>query len=397
MRILFGNYESPPLGGGGGIMNAMLAQELAKRHDVTVLTSQGPDLPRERIENGVRVIRVPVFFRDQEAVANFRSMAAFVPMGIMTGMKLLKNERFDVINTHFVVPTGPVGAVLSRYGRIPNVLSLHGGDLYDPSKFLSPHRHPILRSFVRRLLRRANIVVGQSRNTLDNMRRLYTPDIDGVRIPLAIKRPPNGVASRQDYGFSEDDILLVTVGRLVARKSVEQLIAMVATLKDDRVRLLIVGSGPEEKFLREEVIKRQLDDRVRFMGYVEETEKFRILRMSDLYVSTSQHEGFGLVFLEAMACELPVICYNHGGQTDFLRDGTTGFLVQLNESALFRERCESLINNAALRREMGETNKGLVEEYYIDSHTTKYENIFKEAIEAQGNRQRAWAFQERTA
>lgn len=396
MKILFCNYEYPPLGGGGGVINALIAEEMAKRHDVTVLTSQGLDLPRERIENGVRVIRVPVFFRDQEAVASLRSMAAYIPMAIKEGLKLLRNERFDVINTHFVVPTGPVGAVLARVGRIPNILSLHGGDLYDPSKSLSPHRHLALRVAIRQLLRQANIVVGQSRNTMENMRRIYTPEIEGYRIPLAIKRPPAGVASRQQYGFAPDETLLVTVGRLVARKNIQQMIAMLNEMRHEKVRLLIVGSGPEEAFLRQEVARHQLEDKVAFMGFVEETEKFRILRMSDLYVSTSQHEGFGLVFLEAMACGIPVVCYDHGGQTDFLHEAVTGHLVPLNDLSQFQARCESLIDNPALRQEMGATNKRLVEEYFIDSCALKYERIFREAIETQTSVQQAWAFQERT-
>jgi hypothetical protein len=142
------------MGGGGGVANALLAQELPKRHDVTVLTSQGLDLPPESIEGGVRVVRTPVFFRKQEAVANLCSMLAFLPMGIQTGKRLLRAGQYDVINTHFALPTGPVGDALARFADVPNVLSIHGSDLYDPSKWLSPHRHPYLRAWVRRLLRR---------------------------------------------------------------------------------------------------------------------------------------------------------------------------------------------------------------------------------------------------
>ena len=60
LRILFCNYEYPPLGGGGGVINALLAEELAKKHDVTVLTSRCMGLPEESVENGVRIIRLPV-------------------------------------------------------------------------------------------------------------------------------------------------------------------------------------------------------------------------------------------------------------------------------------------------------------------------------------------------
>jgi glycosyltransferase involved in cell wall biosynthesis len=366
MRILFCNYEYPPLGGGGGVLNALLAAEMAKRHEVTVLTSQGLGLPRESIDNGLRIVRAPVFFRRQEAVANLPSMLAFMAMGIVEGRKLLRNNSFDIINTQFVVPTGPVGDALSRFAGIPNVLTLHGGDLYDPSKLMSPHRHRLLRAWVSRLLRRASLVVGDSRDNLDNMRRYYTPEIQGIRIPLGIQRSQVGRLQRKRYGFGDDEVLLVTVGRLIPRKAIMHLISMMETLRDRRVGLLIVGTGPEEKLLKSESRKRQLEHLIRFTGHVAEDEKYGILQMCDLYVSTSQHEGFGLVFLEAMAGGLPIVCYDKGGQTDFLRDKGNGYLVPLNDLALLTKRCELLITDTELRKTMGENNKSCVEEYYID-------------------------------
>ena len=235
---------------------------------------------------------------------------------------------------------------------------------------------------------RADKVVGQSRNTLDNLRRFYAPDVEAVRIPLGITRPDIGPASRQEYGFKAEDVLLVTVGRLVARKANQQLLSMMAALDIEDVRLLIMGSGPEEQALRAEAERLQLGDRVRFMGFVEESEKFRILQMCDMYVSTSQHEGFGMVFLEAMHCGLPVVCYNHGGQTDFLQDGQTGFLLELNDQESFRDRCQQLIRSPEQRSTMGKTNRRVVEDYYIDECARQYEAIFEEAIATREGRSR---------
>jgi len=380
LRILFCNYEYPPLGGGGGVINALLAAELAKRHEVTVLTSLGLGTPAESNEEGVRVVRVPVFFRTQQASANIPSMFAYLPMGVRGGKRLLRSMRHDIINTHFVLPSGPVGDMLARYGNIPNVLSVHGGDVYDPSKWTSPHRHRLLRAWIRRLLRRAECVVGQSRNTLDNMRKYYAPEVEGIRIPLGIRRPPIEAGSRQQYGFGERDILLVTVGRLVARKAVDQLIGMMARITPADVHLLVLGTGPLAPALQEQARQLGQDKRVQFLGYIDEGEKFRILRLADIFVSTTQHEGFGLVFLEAMACGLPILCYDHGGQTDFLEHGRTGYVLPLNNKAAFTEHCQRLIHDQSSRQQMARENLRRVEEFFIDQCAARYEEVFFEVI-----------------
>ncbi len=379
-RILFCNYEYPPLGGGGGVINALLAEELARHHDVTVLTSQGLGLPRENVEEGVRVLRVPVLFRRRQAAANLASLFAYIPMGIRSGKQLLRRESFDVINTHFALPSGPVGYALARCAGIPNILSVHGGDLYDPSKWTSPHRHALLRAWVRRLLRRADRVVGQSRNTVENVGRYFAPDVSPLRIPLGIKRPVFARASRADYGLSDAQMLLVTVGRLVARKSVDQLIRLMADLKAGNTQLLVIGSGPQETALRELATVLDVANNVRFLGQVSEAEKFGVLGMSDIFVSTSQHEGFGLVYLEAMACGLPVMCYDFGGQTDFLSDGETGHVVPLNDLVLFTQRCRALIGDLDRRARMRETNLSRVEEYFIERCAAQYEAVFDAVI-----------------
>jgi len=381
MRILFCNYEYPPLGGGGGVINALLAEELAGRHDVTVLTSQGLELPRESLENGVRIIRTPVFFRRQLAAANIPSLLAYIPMGIMAGRSIIGRESFDIINTHFVIPSGPVGHNLSKISTVPNILSVHGGDLYDPSKWTSPHRHALLRMWIRGLLRKADHVVGQSKNTIQNVHKYYDSSVEVSRIPLGIKRPPNIEASRQSYGFSTDDVLFVTVGRLVGRKAVDQLIHNLHELSNPKIHLLIIGDGPHLPALKQLAMQLGFAEKIHFYGFVDEVEKFRLLSIADIFATTSQHEGFGLVFLEAMAAGLPVICYDYGGQTDFLSEGVNGHLISLNDTANFKERCLELAQNNALRIKMGEFNRSAVEEFFIDRCAKKYETIFTEVIE----------------
>ena len=119
---------------------------------------------------------------------------------------------------------------------------------------------------------------------------------------------------------------------------------------------------------------------VRFLGNVSDEVKFQVLNLSDCYVSTASHEGFGLVYLEAMECGLPVICYNHGGQTDFLIDGKTGFLVQLHDKKRFKNKLTTLIANQPLMDKIGHHNKELVKKFYISACAENYIALFREVL-----------------
>jgi glycosyltransferase involved in cell wall biosynthesis len=382
MKILFCNYEYPPLGGGGGVVMAALARELAKRHSVTVLTSRALDLAAQSEEGGVRILRAPVFFRRELAVANFPSMLAYLPAALLRGLTLPRTGAFDVINTHFAVPTGPVGHMLGKYYRVPNILSVHGGDLYDPSKASSPHRHAWLRAPIRRLLERADGLVGQSRNTLEHVEKIYGVQRRSELIPLGIERPAaTANAERREFGVPDDAFVMITIGRLVGRKATVRLVQALAAAQRKNVHLLIVGDGPDAPAIRQAAAAANLGDRVHLLGQASEERKNRALAVSDAFVSASQHEGFGLVFLEAMAHGLPVICFDHGGQTDFLTTGETGFVEHLNDMDGFTKAIVELHDTPALRRAMGETNLRRVENYFIDTCANRYEAVFESAIE----------------
>jgi glycosyltransferase involved in cell wall biosynthesis len=360
---------------------AALARALAARHEVTVLTSRMRGQPADTVEGNVRVLRVPVFFRRELAVANFPSMLAYLPMALLRGFGLRARGAFDVVNTHFVVPTGPVGQALAAHYDVANVLSVHGGDLFDPSKRSSPHRHAWLRWTIRRLLSSATTVVGQSRDTVRHVSRIYGVDRSIDLIPLGIDRPPRVTPERDHFHLPPDAFVLVTVGRLVARKQAMQLVQALARSRLGNAHLLVVGDGPDAPAVQAAATELGVAERVHLLGQIDEDEKYRALAVADVFVSTSQHEGFGLVFLEAMAAGLPVVCYDHGGQTDFLATGRSGHVVALDDLDAFAQALVRLHTSPDERRACADRNRREVEDYFIDRCAERYEELFARAIE----------------
>ena len=377
MKILLVNYEYPPLGGGGGVALDAIARQLAERHTVHVLTSMASGLPCEEKIDGLdlTVFRSKTLLRNSKSVASMPSMFAFYPMGSMLGRKLAKEHGYDVMNTWFAIPTGPTGTHIAKKAKIPHLLTIIGGDIYDPSKWYSPHRNRLLGSVVRRVLRRADAHSAISEDIARRAREHYGFERPVEVISLGISEPQYQPKTRAELGMEEGRIYLSTCGRHVRRKDYPTLLSAHAKLDRDDVSLVLIGDGPERANLESFARELGTEDRVLFPGFVEEERKFQLLHASDAFVLTSLHEGFGLVYLEGMHCGLPVVASDKGGQEDFLVDGETGFMVPSEDVEALTGALGRLLEDAALRERMAEHNRRLVAEYYVSRTAERYEEL----------------------
>jgi glycosyltransferase involved in cell wall biosynthesis len=140
---------------------------------------------------------------------------------------------------------------------------------------------------------------------------------------------------------------------------------------------MLLGDGPERDNLAELAKDLGIADKVHLKGFVSDELKYQILENSDLFTLISLHEGFGVVYLEAMYCGLPVIAADQGGQVDILKDGATGRLVPIGDETAIAQSLSEYLEDEALARRVGEGNKQRFLDFSISSLARRYEDVFE--------------------
>ena len=199
-------------------------------------------------------------------------------------------------------------------------------------------------------------------------REHYVPN--GIRI-LAPATRTERVAARRELGLGDDDVAAIMVARLDRLKGQDLLLRALAHLAphEPRLKVVIVGDGPERDDLVGLAVQLGIADRVVFTGLRRDVP--RLLAAADLGVLPSAHEGVPMSVIEQMAAGLPVVASAVGGLPDIVHDGEEGYLVPAGDLDVLTRRLGELVGDEELRRGFGKAARLRAERDYSITTTAR--------------------------
>ena len=363
MKIAQLSTRYPP--GPGGVERHVgeIAHRLARRgHAVSAFATElyreipwerlGPEVPREDLDEGVRVHRLPVWTLPGDLHYPF-----FRGLG-----RAIARERPEILHAHTYGTNH--AAVARRYGRrtgVPYVLTAHYHPIWSMAGGWMRRR---VRSFYDHALA-APIVEGAACLIVQTREEERLIRANGFPLPrVAIVPPgysplpeptPSAPSFAKTHGI--DGPFALFVGRLASNKGLLELVEAFRSLArhDPRAVLVLVGEdGGVGAQIARAVAAAGLEGRVRFTGFLaDERQLVQAFREARVFVLPSEYESFGLVLLESLAQGTPVIASRVGGIPEFIPDGQAGLLVPPGDPPSLGDALLSLWDDAPRRERMG--------------------------------------------
>ena len=273
----------------------------------------------------------------------------------------------DLVLLDPAVPLGILGPHLERpYGVV-----LHGAEVTVPGRI------PVASSVLRRVLRGARVVVAAGGYPAAEARRCAGGDLPTIIVPPGVDvdrfsplEAGDRAEVRQRMGFDPQAPLVVGLSRLVPRKGFDTLIEAGAILAErlPTLQIAIAGSGRDRARLERRA--RRLGSPVRFLGRVGDAEIAPFLASADVFAmlcrdrwSGLEQEGFGIVFLEASACAVPVVAGRSGGSAEAVVDGLTGVVIDSpRDAGTVASALERLLVDDPVRASLGHEGRRRAEQ-----------------------------------
>jgi N-acetyl-alpha-D-glucosaminyl L-malate synthase BshA len=366
-----------PTYGGSGIVATELGMELADRgHEIHFISYAPPmrlDAAMDNIQfHEVEVTSYPLFYHPPYTLALATKMA-----------EVAEAYQLDLLHCHYAIPHS-VSAFLAKSmlnpRRLPVVTTLHGTDITlvgSDRSYLPITRFSIDQSdgvtAVSKFLKEATINVIGVHKEIEVIYNFVNCDK---------YRPSSNTGLRNHFAPNKERILIHVSNFRAVKRPTDVVDIFVRVQKEIPAVLLMVGDGPERSNAEWAARNSGVEHIVHFMGKQDNVEE--LIGISDLLLLPSENESFGLVALEAMACEVPVVASLVGGLPEVVTDGVEGFLVEPRNIEKMAECSLTVLAEESYRRAMGRRARQKARANFCSTKIIPaYEKYYQKVIDAQ--------------
>lgn len=278
--------------------------------------------PQEQTLDGVHITypRCPALGDAGERILGGRS---YLVGALPAARRIHRANPVDLVHAHMIDRDGHAGMLTARALKVPFAVTAHGTDVL---RYFKPGMTPLRRNAD--IVRSADALMAVSNMLMDRLRPYRPAD----KITEIV---PNGLDLSLIPEVSREPGRILSVGTLCRRKCMDTTIEAFAGLADSfkEATLRIIGIGDEEAALRAQAERLGVGNRVLFLGGMDHAAVMEEMARADVFVLPSWGEGFGIVYIEAMAAGCVTIGSIDEGIADTIRDGENGFLVQAGDAA----------------------------------------------------------------
>ena len=366
-----------PIIGGVSVSVRTLRDELEKfGHEVFIITNNHDDAVEEK-----NVVRAGGHKLPMKVMGEFR-------VGKVTRAKVKEIARLnlDVIHCHTEFTMGRLGRKVAKKYHLPIVHTYH--TMYED------YIHFISKTFARPLRALSKRF---SRNFANSVDEVVFPTIkvkktfDEYGFKKASHIIPTGIylerfsksnfnqydiiQLKEKLGLRHDDFVMLFLGRISREKSIEDLLREFAKIKKDKVKLLIVGGGPDSEYFKKITRELGIENRTIFTGMVDPIGVGKYYHLSDLFVNFSVTETQGLTYYEALASCVPLIVKYDDNLEGVISNGVNGFSFTDNNE--FVGLVEKVISDNKLHEKLVRNSCSSVEKFSAVNYAKSIEVIYK--------------------
>jgi glycosyltransferase involved in cell wall biosynthesis len=385
MNVLFLTHSFPRReGDAAGSFILRLAVALrAEDVNVHVVAPAADGVPASEEIEGVPVDRFRYAPRRYEKLAYTGNMAGdvasswtakfalvgFLGADFVQAVRARRNFEPQVVHAHWWFPSGVVGTWVGGLSHVPLVTTLHGTDVRLARSV------GVAKPLFGHVLKHSAAVTTVSSWLKDKTQEL-APEVNPIIAPMPVS------TKLFSPGGARDGQRLLFVGRLMQQKGVDHLLHALAAMKT-QASLDIVGDGPSRGAL--ETLARELgvSSRVRWHGQVPQSELPRLYKSAAALVVPSSEEGLGLVAVEALLCETPVVAFDSGGLRDVIQHDRTGLLVPPGDRTALARTLDDLLGRDGRGSDLARAGRlYALSAFAPESAARRYAEIYQQVIGA---------------